>query len=369
MPNFADLLGRCSDGSADDVPQEVECFYPDYDLLRSLQHGGLGVFDQVPEFMSVLDAYAYLCSIQDGFGRGKTYREVAAAVLDPDNEIYGTPDEFFNFINLYLSAGDFRSAYDLARRALELYPHDVDLLSSALRACVGCARFDLCELVVAQLLEVPKKCWNWRAFLFLIDYYKTYLCACDVEKIDEVLEEGLEVAREYQRMLPLDERGYDSEAELLLYANRVEEAQAVLERAIFGTVPMADGTAVSLVAPACCVTMLDRVLGQSTDYRLTVRVAQRGVRNTAQEQPSANIGYFMYREALALDAQVCDARDDQDGFRNLERERAALVAYRCAWGMLEDRPAYRSTIERRYSILCHKSGIMDMPLEGEAQRD
>ncbi len=362
MPSLADLIDLHLEDPDD---EERESPAMRYDLLRSLQQG----IDAVPEFMSVLDAYAYLSAMQDEPGRGRRFRGVARAVLDPANEIYGTPDEFFNLINLYLTAGDFHSGCDLAGRALGLYPHDVDLLSSALRAAVGCARFDVCGQVIAQMRAVPKKCWNWRAFLFLIDYYKTYLCACDVEAIDAVLEEALEVARDYQRMLPLDERGYDSEAELLLYANRVEEAQAVLERAIFGTVSMPDGSAVSLVAPACCVTMLDRVLGQSTDYRLAVRVAQRGVRNTAQEQPSANIGYFMYREALALDAQVCDAHDDRDGFRNLERVRAALVAYRCAWGMLEDRPAYRSTIERRYSILCHKSGIMDMPLEGDARRD
>ncbi len=359
MHSFADYLSHLGDDdslSDEELDSLVDSFRDSADSDDWLS-------GYVPEFMSVLDAYNFLCDIQGQLAQGARYREVARRVVDPDNDIYGTPDEFFNLVNLYLTAGDFSYAYDLCKRALDMYPHDIDLLSSTLRAAVGCARFDLCEAVIEIMRTIPMKFWNWRAFLFLIDFYKTYLCACKVDKIDEVLEQGLQVARDYQRMLPLDERGYDSEAELLLFANRVEEAQAVLERAIFGTVATPDGAAVSLVAPACCVTMLDRVLGQSTDYRLIVRVAQRGVRNTAQEQPSANIGYFMYREALALDAQVCDARDDQDGFRNLERVRAALVAYRCAWGMLDDRPAYRATIKRRYSILCHKSGIMDMPLE------
>ena len=45
--------------------------------------------------------------------------------------------------------------------------------------------------------------------------------------------------------------------------------------------------------------------------------------------------------------------------------RNALVAYRCSYGMLEGRSAFRTTIERRYSVLCHKGGVTDMPLTEE----
>jgi tetratricopeptide (TPR) repeat protein len=317
--------------------------------------------DAGPVFMSVLEADCSLASAMGKVGGGKYYRDVARSVLSPGNKVFGNADQYFNFVSSYLSVGDFYTALDVAKRALELYPHNVDLLANALCAASGCARFDACEQFIAQLRTVPKKCWNWRAFLFLIRYYQAFLCVCEVSEIDAVLDEAIEVAHDYQRMLPLDERGYNCEAELLLFANRVDEAQEVLERAIFGTVTLPNGKVASLVAPSCCLTMLDRILDESTDYRLAVRVAQRGVRNTAQEQPTTNIGYFVYREALALDAQICDAKDPQDGYRNAERVRGALTSYRCAYGMLEDGD-YRRTIERRYSILCHKSGIFDMPL-------
>lgn len=321
-----------------------------------------------PVFMSVKEAEGCVDGREGALGGGAYYRLAAQAVLDPANNVLGSATEFFNFINSYLCAGDYFTALKLAQRALALYPYSVDLLSAGLQAATGCARFDVCEGLLDTARAIPQECWNWRLFIFTIGYYQAFLCACEPSRIPEVLEEALGVAHDYQRCLPRDERGYDKEAELLLFANRTQEAQEVLERAIFGKVVLQDGTAVSLIAPQCCVTMLDEVLGESADYDLIARVAQRGVRNTAQAQPSANIAYFVYREALALDAMVCDAADERDGFRNAERVRAALTAYRCAYGMLSGRSSYRSTIERRYSVLCHKGGISDMPLAEGVER-
>lgn len=319
----------------------------------------------LPKFMSIKEARSFVNALEDCMGAGKYFRKAARSALDSGNNVFGTADDFFNYIGSYLNAGDYFTALELSRRALELYPYNVDLISAALQAAVGCAEFDACAELLERARRIPQKIWNWRLFVFTIEYYQARLYSCDPTCIGNVLNDALAVAHDYQRCLPLDERGYDKEAELLLYANRVGEAKAVLERAIFGKVTLADGTTASLVAPQCCVTMLDDVLGDSTDYEFIARVARRGTRNTAQDQPSASIGYFVYREALALDALVCDAADERDGFRNGERVRNALVAYRCAYGMLEGCPVFRTTIERRYSLLCHKGGVTDMPLTEE----
>ena len=314
-------------------------------------------------FMSVSEAEQSVDGLPGQHGGGRYFRDAAEYVLDPANNVYGTANEFFNFITSYLTGGDYFTALKLCQRALALYPYDADLVATAFQAASGCGRFEVCERMLEVANRIPKKCWNWRSFVFIIDYYQAFLAACDPERVDEVLEQALAVARDYQRYLPTDERGYNKEAELLLFANRKAEAQRVLEHAIFGKVLLESGEAVSLVAPQCCVTMLDKVLDESTDYKLIAKVAQRGVRNTAQAQPSANIGYFVYREALALDAIVCDADDVREGFRNVERVRDALLAYRCAYRMLKNRRAYTSTIEKRFAILCDKSGITDIALE------
>lgn len=331
-------------------------------FFDDLQHDPSDTADDLC-FMSVSEAEQAVDGLAGLQGGGRYYRRVAAYVLDPENNVYGTASEFFNFVTSYLGKGDYHTALAVCERALSLYPYNIDLLAAALQSATGCARFDACERLLDLARRIPLKCWNWRMFVFAVDYYQAYLAACDPTEIDGVLDKALAVAREYQRCLPTDERGYNKEAELLLFANRKDEAQRVLEHAIFGRVQLENGESASLVAAQCCVTMLDNVLGDSTDYRLIAKVAQRGVRNTAQAQPSANIGYFVYREALALDAIVCDADDVHEGFRNVERVRDVLVTYRCAYRMLQGRAVYRATIERRYSVLCHKSGIDDMPLD------
>lgn len=336
-------------------------------LLESLRSSVPDASDEL-FFMSVSEAEQAVDARAGMPGAGRYFRQVAQYVLDPDNNVYGTANEFFNFITSYLSAGDYYSAFTVCGRALELYPYDVDLVAAAFQAATGCARFEACERLLEVAGAIPQECWNWRLFVFIIDYYQAYLAACAPAQVDEVLDRALAVARAYQRCLPTDERGYNKEAELLLFANRRAEAQRVLEHAIFGKVQLPDGESVSLVAAQCCVTMLDDVLGASTDYKLIVKVAQRGVRNTAQAQPSANIGYFVYREALALDAIVCDADDVREGYRNVERVRDTLVTYRSAYRMLKGRAGYRATIEKRYGLLCEKSGISDLPLEDDGER-
>ena len=319
----------------------------------------------LPGFMSVEEAESCVDTPEGRMGAEECFRKAALSAPDPDNDIFGTAIELFNHIISHLCDRDYFTALKLSYRALELYPYNVDLISATLQAANGCAQFGTCAGLLERACLIPKEIWNWRLFFFTIEYYQAYLYSCDPGLIWDVFEKALAVAHDFQHYLPLDERGYDKEAELLLYANRAGQAQEVLERAIFGKVTLADGTTASLVAPQCCVTMLDKVLGDSTDYELIARVARRGLRNTAQDQPSADAGYFMYREALALDAAVCNEADERDGFRNGGRVREALVAYRCAYGMLEGRPELRTTIERRYPMLCNKGGVTDMPLKEE----
>jgi tetratricopeptide (TPR) repeat protein len=313
-------------------------------------------------FASVVEAKRLLEGLDLRPGSGVYYRAVALYVLDPANQVSGDPVDYFNLLCSYAAFGDYHMMYLLALKALELYPYDADILSRAIRAAVNCSAFDNCAGLLEQAARIPKNAWTDRLFVEVAYYYETLLKVCDQARRGEVLDAALELTHTYQRYFPADERAYDREAVILLADGRVDEAQRVLERAVFGMVELPNGEQASLVAPQCCITLLDRVLGGSTDYKLIARVARRGVRNTTQEQPGASIGYFVYREALALDAIVCDADDDREGFRNVERVREALVTYRCAYRLLKGR-AYCSTIRDRYTLLCLKSGIADLPLE------
>ena len=95
--------------------------------------------------------------------------------------------------------------------------------------------------------------------------------------------------------------------------------------------------------------------------KLYFKYGSMGSSKTAQ----ALITKYNYEENGMHVWLIKPAADERDGFRNGERVRNALVAYRCAYGMLEGRSAFRTTIERRYSVLCHKGGVTDMPLTEE----
>ncbi|MBQ4596437.1 MAG: hypothetical protein IJB14_05640, partial [Firmicutes bacterium] len=65
------------------------------------------------------------------------------------------------------------------------------------------------------------------------------------------------------------------------------------------------------------------------DYDLIIEIAKKGIQFTTQEQPSSNIGYFVYRSALARDARIV-----RDGFKNVQDIQVALREYQCAYDLL-----------------------------------
>ena len=341
-----------TDASCDGLPAS----YPD-------GTGAAGLF-----LMSVDDARNAVRRASAGPDAGRMCRAVAAYVIDPANDVLGTPDSFFNLAVDFGDLGDTYTQLAVCRRALELYPHDTDLIALATAAASGAGRFEEGLALIERAREVPMEYWGERPFLNIVNFYQGYLRACDPRDIPAVLGRALDLARDFQRRRPWDERAYDVEAELLLFAGNVDEAYEVLKRAIFEKVTGPDGLPAQLMAAQCCLTMLSDVLPNSCDYDFVIRVAQRGIRSCAREQALVNVGYFVYREALAMDGLICSEPELRDGYGNPEKVRDALMTYRCAYE-LNASAKYRDNIRKRYSILCHKSGIFDLPLEGPIEGD
>lgn len=100
-----------------------------------------------------------------------------------------------------------------------------------------------------------------------------------------------------------------------------------------------------LVCAQCCVTLLN-LLDDSNNYELIINICNEGLKNSAQEQPSARIGFFMYRKALAMDAMLHEKR-----FTGNPREVIdGLRWYQTAYDLNQDM-TYKNTIEQRYTIL------------------
>ena len=97
--------------------------------------------------------------------------------------------------------------------------------------------------------------------------------------------------------------------------------------------------------------LYQRALSLADDYirylpfDFIIQICEKGLRNTTQEQPSAAIGFFMYRKALALDAKA-----HAEDFRVPDTVTDALKFYQAAYDLNQDRQ-YSRTIEQRYAVL------------------
>lgn len=240
--------------------------------------------------------------------------------------------------------GDYWSAKKICDYALEKKPYNIDLLANAIRAASAMGEFDIVWKYIEKAEQIDYKLWNWRLFLFGIHAYKEYLSACMPGDENSVWETAIKLVHKYQECFPTDERAWNAEAELQLEHNNVKEAGEILYRAIFQPVDV-DGEYKPMLARHCCVTYIDKILEDTEDYDMIIRVAKKGIQNTAEEQPSSEIGYFIYRMAMANDAKCIKENYDNEG-----RIEETLRLYENALQLVKEE-AFTDTISKRYAIL------------------
>ena len=263
------------------------------------------------------------------------------------NRILGMATDFHNAISEIFRSGSYELGLEACEYARGFYPYDPDILGNTLRACAGCADFATGAEILSQAAKLDKKYWNWRLFIFALDYYETFFSVAQPgAELEQAYAEAVELGKEFIEKLPYDERGYNKLAEIYLYKNDYKNAELILGQAIFGEVGKPK---THIKAPQCCVTFLDHILdnkSSSQDLERVISVCDKGIEGTTQEQPSSRIGYFTYRKALAKDA-LCV----KDGFNSKNKVTEALLLYQNAYDMNKDIESYRKTIVERYKIL------------------
>ena len=269
-------------------------------------------------------------------------RRLVEYVTNPDNRVMSECDVYHNFVMDLFRTGDYDLALQVCDYALEQAPCNRDILGDAIKACGDSSQFSKGDAYLERAMQIPREKWSFRLFLYSVDFLKTKLSA---NPMDETLyQSALSLADEYIRFLPFDEHGYNQKAELLILMNQREQAISELKRSIFDVQPDEKNSRSELITAQCCVTLLN-LLDDSNDYDLIIQISEKGLRNTTQEQPSAVIGFFMYRKALALDAKA-----HSEDFRVPKKVTDALKFYQAAYDLNQDR-AYGRTIEQRYAVL------------------
>ena len=270
----------------------------------------------------------------------KYRRQLVDYITDPDNCVYGDPDVYHNFIMDLFRVGDFSAAIKVCDFVLSRAPKNMDMLADAIKACGDSCQFELGEKYLEKAMAIPKELWHWRLFLYGIDFLHTKLKAHPDN--DNLYQRAYALSEEYIEKFPADEHGYNQQAELLVTRNKRDEAIKKLYTFITATNPLGLNGG-ELICAQCCVTFLN-LMDDSSDYDKIIEICDKGMACTTQEQPSAAIGFFIYRKALALDAKACN-----DDFR-VGTVLEALACYQTAYDLNQDR-SYARTIEQRYALL------------------
>lgn len=269
-------------------------------------------------------------------------RRLVEFITDPENRVLSECDVYHNFIMDLFRVGDYDLAIQVCEYALEYAPYNRDILGDAIKACGDSSQFEKGDAYLERAMQIPRERWSFRLFLYSIDFLKTKLNAYPLD--DDLYQRALSLADDYIRYLPFDEHGYNQKAELLILMNQREQAISELKQYIFETQPDEKDSISELITAQCCVTLLS-ILDDSNNYDFIIQICEKGLRNTTQEQPSAAIGFFMYRKALALDAKA-----HTENFRVPDTVTDALKFYQSAYDLNQDRQ-YSRTIEQRYAVL------------------
>lgn len=271
----------------------------------------------------------------DTHGRRK---EIVDYITEASNEVFSECEIYHNFVMDLFRMQEYVLGERVCRFALSRAPYHRDMLADAIQACGKSSQFDLGEEYLAKAEEIPKDKWSFRLFLYSTEFLK-FKYQSDPRN-EDALNRGLKIAEKYMEVFPFDEHGYNQQAELLIVANRHQEAEEKLRKYILEPIP---GHKSSLITAQCCVTLLN-LLDDSDKYDVIIEVCEKGIINTTQEQPSARMGFFLYRMALAYDASGL-----KDNYRE-DTLQKAMECYQSAYDLLDDND-YIKTVEQRVAIL------------------
>lgn len=225
-------------------------------------------------------------------GGARYRRRLIRFITDPKHQVYDSPNIYHNFVMHLFKLRDYIAALEVCDFVLRFAPQSRDILGDAIRACGESCQFERGERYLARAMEIPKELWCWRLFCYSVDFLKEKMIAYPADMA--VAERAIALADEFVERFPYDEHGYNQRAEIDICLNRRDEAVAYLKHAILEVHPDERDSRSSLLAAQCCMTLLD-ILEDTNEYDFIIEICDRGLRSTAQTQPSSSIAAFMYR--------------------------------------------------------------------------
>lgn len=258
-------------------------------------HDAMGILEeiytQVNDSEDAIDEYCKIYDLIDIILQQKTYE--------------GDDSDFHNLAVVCAQQEDFDIACQIIDKGLSIYPYSVDLLADYLNYGMQCGRKEQCILSYDKLNSLKDK-WNWRAYLFSIDYLN-YLSCTDGINNDRIIEE---LINEFQKKKPEREEAYLVEAEYLFCKNKICSENenertfiSVLEYATSDKCP-------TKRTPKCDLKLADYYFDNGVQLDKAIELLQRCRKNSSEVQQSINRKYVYLLLALTYMNQYYEMKNN-----------------------------------------------------------
>ena len=299
-------------------------------------------------------------------------KSIAEWIVLHSDDVSGSASSWHNLVMYLTKTNDYRSALDVAQAARNRFGRDAVLLADAVLCAANLGDWELGDTLLEQADQGDyRSAEDWRLAVYVADYLRARARTESDSDREATYERALAFLREAKSRLPEDDRIYNTEAEVLIEANRIEEARSLLEDVIFLR-DYKDSIPNPMRHPVaqCCLTYLQSILSNSCDYDKIIEVADAGIRFAATEQRTVNTGYFFYRKALAMDGQINanGVGSKAQGFGNQDYVRNAMKTYALAYALHGDKD-YGKICRDRFLVLSAMGGIDDMAIDEYCSSD
>lgn len=170
---------------------------------------------------NVKDAHD-LATLATTAGRRIEAIQILQLILDPEANLQGTANDYFNSAVQAASLGDFVLARQIDAKGLEYFSEDIDLLLDYADNCAKTGEIQEANRIWFTLSENPKAKLSWRYWIFYSDFLEKQ---GDLDKSAQLLEKAI-------KELPNPTMAYREQAEMLETRGQYEEAITLYEKAL-----------------------------------------------------------------------------------------------------------------------------------------
>ena len=282
---------------ADQAKEKLESFDQRYSWLLSNEHTAKNVF--LKEVASVYDVHQIVEAIWNSDNKPDNIAELTKRyvekVITKTSDLRGDENDYHNLAAECARHSLYAMACEICEAGLVFFPQNIDLLSDWIQYGTATGNIDAAVIEpLNRLLAIDKTHWSWRAFDFTVDYY---IAA-------GMFEEAENLADDFVLYCPYEERAYYCQAEV--YQKRYAKEEGIHKTIIALQTAMDK----NINCPLCENKLAD-VLSDCGRLDEALVAANRAIQELAQEQPSVNYGYVIYRRALILDRMAYKAQADR----------------------------------------------------------